>query len=221
MSAQFRQNALRTFFLAVWAMVTLILFAMVILLVREIAGSGRDPLGALSLAEDGGAAEPVRVASDRTSTTGSRVAQLFFAGAESSSLVTEEQQLNVTGSTVENCRNALQALIKGPRAGGAPILPPTAKVKALYLLPHGEMVINFSRELQEEYARRSSAVTEALLVQGVVHTVTQPALQNTQDPKVRKVRFLVEDAPPTDAFPAHIDLSEPVAPDAQWLSTQG
>ena len=34
------------------------------------------------------------------------------------------------------------------------------------------------------------------------------------------IRFLIEDAPPSEAFPAHIDLAEPVAPDAHWLTAQ-
>jgi hypothetical protein len=82
------------------------------------------------------------------------------------------------------------------------------------------MVINFSRELQSEHARFSSATLESLMVQGIVQTVAQSAVHEGEAPRISRVRFLIEDAPPSEAFPAHIDLAEPVAPDAQWLTAQ-
>ena len=220
MSKGFRRNVVRSLFLSLWAMVTLILLAMVVLLVNEILNSGRDPLGAFAIPEEN-TPSPERAATDRSTATGTQQAQLYFGAADGLQLAAESRPILVTGSTVENCRTALNALIAGPRAGGVSIIPPTATVKALYLLPHGELVVNFSRELQEEYVRTSSASMESLFVQGVAHTLAQSVLQNPQDPKVRKIRILVEDEVPTDAFPAHIDLSGPVIPDAQWLPARG
>jgi len=220
MSQKFRHNVMRSLFLALWAMATVVLIAMVVLLVREIARDGRDPLDALTALAPAEGDGPARVP-NRTAPTGTQSVQLYFASENGLYLAPEARPLPTTESTIENCRTALEALIAGPREGGAPILPGSATVKALYLLPQGELVINFSRELQAEYTRLGSVATESLFVQGVVHTLTQNSLQNSIDPKVRKVRILVEDAPPTEAFPAHIDLSEPAAPDAQWLSPQG
>ncbi len=220
MSYTFRKNVLRSLFLSFWAMATLILVFVVILLIRDIASNGRDPLGAFSIAEEE-QPQPQRTAPSRNTLTGEREVQLFFGANDGRHLLAESRQLPTGDSTVENCRTALEALIKGPLTDGTAILPPTVNVKALYLLPHGELVINFSRELQAEYTRSDSAAAEALFVQGVVHTVIQSSLQNNLDPNVRKVRILVEDAPPTEAFPAHIDLSEPVAPDVQWLPARG
>jgi spore germination protein GerM len=221
MSQRFRRNITRSFFLSLWAFATLVLLGMVVLLVREIAKSGRDPLEAFVVAEGEEKPPPTQFASDRSVPTGMREVQLYFGTADGRSLAPETRQIPVAPSTVENCRAALVALIAGSQSGLAAVLPPSVTVKALYLLPQGELVINFSRELQSEHARISSASMESLFVQGVVHTVTQASLQNAQDPKVRKVRILVEDAPPTEAYPAHIDLSEPVAPDSQWLPAQG
>ncbi|MCF6286618.1 MAG: GerMN domain-containing protein [Candidatus Hydrogenedentes bacterium] len=220
MSQAFRHNIVRSLFLSLWAMATLILLAMVILLVREIARNGGAPQDAFALPEQENNTS-VPPAADRAAPTGTRAVQLFFGSGDDLQLLPETRNITTSGSTVENCRAALDALIKGPQSGGTPILPPTAKIKALFLLPHGELVINFSREVQAEHARLSSASMESLLVQGIAHTITQQSLQNIQDPKVRKVRILVEDAAPTEIFPAHIDISEPVAPDAQWLSAQG
>jgi hypothetical protein len=218
MSTRFRKNVLQSLFLSVWAMITLVLLAMVVLLVREIMDHGRDPLGALALAPDTEAAPTARPAADRAAATGTRTVNLYFAGPEGRYLQAEPRSIMITESTVENCRAVLTALLKGPQSEAAPILPPSATIKALYLLPQGELVVNFSRELQTEYGRLGSAALEGLLVQGIAHTVTQPELQNTMDPNVRKVRLLIEDATPTEAFPAHIDVSEPVTPDGQWLA---
>ena len=220
MSYTFRKNVVRSLFLSFWAMATLILVFVVILLIRDIASNGRDPLGAFTVVEEE-TPQPQRAAPSRNTLTGEREVRLFFGANDGLHLLAESRQLPTGESTVENCRTALEALIKGPLADGTAILPPTVNVKALYLLPHGELVINFSRELQAEYTRSDSASAEALFVQGVVHTVIQPSLQNNLDPNVRKVRILVEDAPPTEAFPAHIDLIEPVAPDVQWLPARG
>jgi len=220
MSNTFRKNVVRSLFLSLWAMATLILVFMVILLIRDVASNGRDPLAAFTVAEEE-TPQPQRSAPSRNTLTGEREVQLYFGANDGLRLLPESRQLPTGDSTVENCRTALEALIKGPLNDGTAILPPTVNVKALYLLSHGELVINFSRELQAEYTRTDSAAAEALFVQGVVHTLIQPALQNNLDPNVRKVRILVEDAPPTEAFPAHIDLSEPVTPDVQWLPARG
>ena len=217
-SSRFRKNALRTLFMSAWAMVTLVLLFMVVLLVQEIAKSGGDPLDALTLVAPEDARTAPRATANRSASTGSRNIELYFASPDGEALQIETRAIATTESTVENCRAALDALIKGPQSEAAPVLPPSASVKALYLLPEGELVVNFSRELQSEYGRLSSAALESLLAQGVAHTVAQAALQNAMDPKVRKVRILIEDAPPTEAFPAHIDLGAPVAPDSQWLA---
>lgn len=199
-------------------MVTLVLLFVVILLIREIAMNDRDPLGAFQLSE--APPENVQPVSTRTSSLGPREIQLYFSAPDGHYLAPEKREVEYSESTVENCKTVLNALIEGPRTELRPIVHSSVKVKSMFLLTHGELVINFSRELQSEHTRFSSATLESLMVQGIVQTLSQTSLQNTRDPKVRRVRFLIEDATPTEAFPAHIDLSEPVAPDGQWLTAQ-
>lgn len=217
MSSTFRWTVLQKFLLSIWAMVTLVLLFVVILLIREIAMNDRDPLGAFQLSET--APEAARPVSTRTSSLGTREIQLYFSAPDARSLAPEKRVLDYTESTVENCKTVLNALIEGPRTEVGPILPASVKVKSLFLLSTGDLVINFSREMQSD-TRFSSATLESLMVQGIVQTLSQTSLQNSRDAKIRRVRFLIEDDPPTDAFPAHIDLSEPVAPDGQWLTAQ-
>jgi len=218
MSSGFRWSVTQKLVLSLWALATLVLLFVVILLIREIAKSGRDPLNAFQVTESNGEVAPV--VPSRTSSIGPQEIQLFFASTDVRSLIPEKRALPFTESVVDNCKTVLAALIAGPSTGASPILPASVEVKALFLRPDGELVIRFSRELQSEHTRSSSAGLEALMVQGVVQTMAQNALQNSRDPKIRRVRFLIEDGVPTEAFPSHIDLSEPVAPDGQWLTAQ-
>lgn len=217
MSRNFRLTVLQKLMLSLWAMGTLVLLFVVVLLVREIAANGRDPIGAFELTEE---EQAQRAPASRTTSMGTREVLLYFSAPDGRSLVTEKRVLAFSNSTVENCKTVLDALIEGPQAGSSPILPNTVKVKSLFLLEGGEMVINFSRELQSEHARFSSATLESLMVQGIVQTVAQNAVHEGEARRINRVRFLIEDAPPSEAFPAHIDLAEPVAPDTQWLTAQ-
>jgi spore germination protein GerM len=154
-------------------------------------------------------------------TTGTREITLYFARTDGQSLQPEPRRIEVTTSTVENCRNALRELVKGPARTLAPVLPANVTVRALYLLNDGELVVDFSRELQPESARERSAAVEALMVYGVTNTLTQPDLRGAEGPAVRRVRFLVEGEAPPESYPAHLDLSLPAGPALHWVAAGG
>jgi len=218
MSAPWKTDIVRTFLLSVWGLFTLILIFLVILLVSQMLKSGQDPMDSLRAQPE---AEPASQQAARPATAlGQREVQLFFADAEGRYLAPQSVAIDITDSTTENCRNALKALILGPRNGGAPVIAPSVQVRALYLLEEGELVVDFSREFISEHARVKSATMESLLVQGVVATLAQGPLQSKGEPAVRRVRILVEGSAPTETFPAHVDLSEPVEPDTLWLSPE-
>ncbi len=113
----------------------------------------------------------------------------------------------------------MAALIAGPRDILTPVLDASVKVRALYLREDGELVVDFSRELQSKHSRFKSASLESLMLYAIVNTVTQTALRAGDDPIVRTVRILIEGMPPTEAYPAHLTWAEPVAPDARWVSS--
>jgi len=215
MSGPWRTDIVRSFFLSLWGLFTLVLVFLVLLLVNELLRAGENPLDALAKASGPASAAPQA----RPSVTlGQREIQLFFADAEGRFLVPQSEAIDFTDSTVENCRAALHALILGPKQGGAPVIAPAVQVRGLYILENGELVIDFSREFVSEHARMKSAALESLLTQGVVATMTQGALQTKGSPVVRSVRFLVEGSAPVESFPAHISLLDPVEPDPLWLS---
>jgi hypothetical protein len=82
----------------------------------------------------------------------------------------------------------------------------------MYLLSTGELVVDLTRDVENPAIRSASA--EWLLIQSVVHTLAQPALQGTNDRPVVTVLLLYEGSPTSEGFPSHIVLGEPMRPDA-------
>jgi len=202
--------------LAVWAMATLILVFVIVMLVNEMLRNGQSPLASFrSEAPAEGKAAPA--SPQPVGPAGTKEIQLYFSAADGKGLTAEAATIESAGSTVENCRRAITGLIGGPRQGGlTPILPGNARLRGLYLLDSGELVVDFSNDVALAHARIKSGGVEGMLVYGIVATVTQPALQGQDKAEVKQVRFLVEGAPPTDGFPSHVDLSQPILPDPSW-----
>ncbi len=217
MRSDTQRHILKKLGLAVWAMATLILCFVIAMLVNEMLRNGQSPLASFqSETPAAGNAAPVRPQS--VAPGGTKEIQLYFSGDSGQGLAAEPSTIEFSGSTVENCRRAIAGLIGGPRQNGfAPILPTNARLRGLYLLDSGDLVVDFSSEVALAHARLKSAGLEGMLVCGIVNTVTQPALRGQDKAEVRRVRFLLEGAPPTDGFPSHIDLSQPVVPDPSWM----
>lgn len=196
---------------ALWALATIVLFFCVILLANELIKSGQDPVAALLPAPQV-STEPL-VVERPTLSLGERDVALYFASPDGRDLMPETRSIEMSDNTVENCRQALEALVSGPSEGLTPILPANTRIRAIYLLESGELVVDLSRELISEFTRYRSAALESLLVYGVVNTVAQPALAGKNEPSIRSVRILLEGQAPQAAFPAHLDLSMPIEPD--------
>jgi hypothetical protein len=202
------RDVMRTAFYSLWGVLTLVLLFTVGFLVFQLAQS----------ADDVSVADFSRV----TTTAGSagqavtgRPVLLYFADPARIRLAPEDRSLALSASTVENCRAAFVALAEGPRGAAAPVMPQTAKTRAMYLLPSGELIVDLSREVESPLTRSASA--EWLLVQSIVHTLAQPALQGANDRPVATVRLLYEGSPMAEGFPSHIALTEPLRPDPALL----
>lgn len=215
MSATHRNEILKRFMLSIWGIVTLILVFCIALLINEMIKSGQDPLNAFTNQN----AQVTAKSTQNKPTTIRKTQQilLYFASNDARTLVAEKQQIEFTDTLIENCRATLQNLIAGPQTNLTPILPPSTKIRGLYLLENGEMVIDFSRELISQHARTKSATLESLMIYGIVNTLTQTNLQQETANNIQSIRFLFEGAPPQENFPAHIDLSEPIEPNNEWL----
>ena len=209
-----RNDLLQKLLLSVWAFFTMVLLFCVVLLVNQMLESGHSPLGAIQTAVAGGAnPEPQPRAASISDT---REVALYFATEDALMLAPEMRTMEYSTSIVVNCRKALEQLIAGPRDALSPVITNTVKINGVYLIENGELVLDFSSELRAEHTRLKSASLEALLVYGIVNTLSQETLQ-TEAAKVRSVRFLIDGAPPAEIFPAHFDLSRPVFPNPNWI----
>lgn len=204
------REVFRSGLLAMWGLGTLVLLFSVILLVYELSRQEATPYGTASPQTNGRAPSL-----GETDSNAMREVQLYFASPEGAALVAEPRRIEMGERVVENCRKILIALIEGPRDLLAPVVSPSTSVRGIYLLPDGELVVDFSRELETGHIR--SATAELLLVHSIVTTLTQPVVTSRGGDRVSSVRFLFAGSPPTGVFPSHIDLSDPVTPDLNWI----
>lgn len=205
---------MRRVLFAAWGMATVVLvFAVLFLTVTLVKrGSGEAPSTKAPQIPAPLARQP-----EDTSRANKDVV-LYFADADYAKLMPETAQLSLGEQTVENCRTAVEALIRGPQSGLKPTLPQATQLRGIFLLDDGELVLNFSIELELEARKARSAAYESLMIYSVVNTLTQPILKGSQGPAVARVRLLIEDGVPRESFPAHIDASAPFVPNADWIA---
>jgi spore germination protein GerM len=214
MSAYQRPSLLSRAGLVLWGLFTLGLLFVVVLLARQLAAAGVTPLSVVGAdAPPSATASADEVAQD----VATKDVALYFGDPDGRLLSAEIRSMELTRSTAENCRKAIQELIAGPTAPLTPILPDATRIRGLFLLPGGELVVDFSRELAA--GRRWSASTEALLVYGLANTLTQRSLRGDDDKTVSKVRILLEGTSPHTFYTGHLDLSKAYGPDASWIRT--
>ncbi len=205
--------------LSLWALATLVLCVVVAAMAAEMIKTGRSPVTALTAPLETGDNAGERASDTAPKTL--KTAQLYFAAEDESGLAPEPASLEWGPRTVENCRRALTALVAGPRQPGlAAVFPEGTRVRGVYLLDGGELVVDFSNEISLGAMRQRSAAREALLTQAIATTLVQEALRGTDDQGLRSVRILIEGAPPLEQFPAHLDWSQPVLPDPGWVQAQ-
>jgi len=205
-----KPSMFRRVFFAIWGMATLILFVTVGLLVTEMTKRGQNPLTIVSESEP----PPKREVRAEVQPTDYRNVILYFTNPNGHDLMPERRSIPISTSTSENCKRALQELMSGPREELIPIVPEDTDVLAAFLLDSGKLVINFTHDLK--VGAMSSASAEALMIYGIVNTVSQLELAGNDGKRVNSVQFLVEGAVQIDQFPAHFDLSEPIEPDLRW-----
>lgn len=211
-----RTNLLaRRALLSLWGTLTLLLMIAVSLLGYEMFKEGRSPLD-ISLLEGQRWTQESTPTREETATTGDVI--LYFADPSTVSLLPERRRIVLTSQTVENCRNALEALIDGPREALAPVISPRTSIRGMYILEGGELVVDFSREVEAGHIE--SLAAEMLMMRSIVASLSESSLRGTDSERVSSVRFLFEGSPPSDSFPVHIDLTSPIRPDPSWTNSE-
>jgi len=132
-----------------------------------------------------------------------RAVKLFFATVQADSLKEEVREIPKAASVVEEAREVIAELIKGPAQGLLPTIPVGAELKQLFIDPRGVAYVDFNRELQDSHPGGSAG--ELLTIYSIVDSLT------TNFSEIKRVQILVEGAEiPTLA--GHIDTRRPLSP---------
>ncbi|HUW60706.1 MAG TPA: GerMN domain-containing protein [Candidatus Bathyarchaeia archaeon] len=208
-----RAEIYRRIFFAAWGLATVVLVFVAALLVFVLLRQEHAPVMPNAQAP---AAAPAQDEAQFEATSTKEV-NLYFADKQSLRLVAEKAPIEFTEFTTENCRRAIEALIRGPQGDLDPVISPETRIRGLYLMPDGELVIDFTLDLALQFKKTSSASFESLMIYGIVNTVAQKAIKGSREPAVTKVRLLIEGSA-REAFSVHADISEPFTPDPGWAS---
>lgn len=211
MTANTLNDMSRAAVLAAWGVATLVLLFLVLILGYELYNRGEEVAESVSLG-----AGLVPAAPTVSEPTGVETSiQLYFGSPYSSGLRAETRLVALTDDTVANCKAAFAALAAGPRTEAIPALAATARVRAMYLMPEGDLVVDLARDVDVPGMRSASA--EMLMVRSLAMTLSQPVLRAGNTPPIKRVRFLFEGAPTGSHFPEHIKLDFPIEPESTWI----
>jgi len=193
----------RSAIFGVWGLFTLVLLFSVVLLIREMVQQGQDPLAAIDFKDRSFTAADAPTASAPKET---REVDLFFGGTTPYLLVGEPRRIEGSPDTAWNCRAAIEALISGSDQGLTQVLSPNVAVRGVFLRDNGELVVDFDRALETDTPR--SVAGEWILRESLIRTLSQPSLMGRDGDVVLSIRVLMEGAPLSESFPAHISLSD-------------
>lgn len=212
-----RRYIFRKALLLVWGMITLVLFSCVALLVYEMLQKGQNPLVIKPKRQQTLSTE----VTPKETTLPTREVMLYFAGADGRLLSPEQRRIEFSDYTAENCRKALEGLINGPRDILVNTISQETRVRSVYMLEGGQLVVDLSGAAIADLAK--SVSSEGLMIYGIVNTLSQDALTGRKQDAVNTVRFLIEGSLPEEYLPSeprHIDMSQPFSPDPDWIATE-
>jgi spore germination protein GerM len=140
-----------------------------------------------------------------------RQVTLYFA-SDTGRLAPEKREISAEGTTEDQARRVVEALMEGPHGSLSRVLPLGAGLRALYLAEDGIACV----DLDTGFARGLSAGSEDALV--AVWSLADTLAVNF--PEVRSVKILIEGEEVRD-LGGHLDLSRPLVPDMSLVDEGG
>jgi germination protein M len=135
--------------------------------------------------------------------------KLFFQSGDRQGLLMEERAVAFAPELGLQIRAVVEELVRGPRSGLLPTLPPGTRVLEVFVTARGVAYVDLSREAAEGHPGGSEA--ERISVYSVVNSLT------ANFPAVKRVQILVEDRPAL-TLAGHVDLTRPLPPDMTLLA---
>ena len=132
------------------------------------------------------------------------VAQLYFADRSGLLLAAEARVMPRQADACQRAHWLVTELIRGPRHGGLPTLPPESELRALFLTPDETATVDFSDAVRVHHP--GGVRSELLTVYAVVNTL----ILNL--PEVSAVKILIEGRE-VSTLAGHIALEDPLNAD--------
>ncbi|MCP2519051.1 GerMN domain-containing protein [Candidatus Aminicenantes bacterium AC-335-A11] len=136
-------------------------------------------------------------------TTEKREVTIFFPSEEDSLLYPEAREIYLTPSLIQQAKQVILELIKGPENNHLPTLPPTTKLREIFITNDGTAYIDFSKEIYQQHPGGSEA--EIISIYAIVNSLTY------NFPQIKRVQILIEGLE-KETLNGHIDLTKPFSP---------
>lgn len=130
-----------------------------------------------------------------------RLVRLFFAKEEG--LAEEDRLITKRPTAVEEAKEAIWELIKGPSQGFSPTIPEGTKLLGVFIDAKGIAYVDFDGKIKEGHPGGSFG--ELLTVYSIVETLT------ANFPEIKKVQILIEGSE-QETLAGHLDIRRPLAP---------
>ena len=128
---------------------------------------------------------------------------LFFLSEEDGLFHPEEREIYTDTLLVNQAKQTIEELVKGPQDEAISPLPAETKLRELYITPDGIAYVDFSREIQENHLSGSSA--EISTIYAVVNSLTY------NFKSIKRV-FILVDGGEQETLSGHISLQRPFLP---------
>jgi len=136
-------------------------------------------------------------------TTEKKEVTIFFPSEKDSLLYPETREIYLTPSLIQQAKQVILELIKGPEHDHLPSLPSTTKLREIFITDDGTAYIDFSKEIYQQHPGGSEA--EIISIYAIVNSLTY------NFPQIKKVQILIEGLE-KETLNGHIDLTKPFSP---------
>jgi len=153
-----------------------------------------------------------------------QTATLYFPSLDGRGLIPESRPITWAENDSDKVRQVLLALIEGPRRELGRPLPPSTKIRAVFLLSDGTAYVDFPSDVSNTPPVAAAApgpapaglepgiASESLAIYSVVNSITANV------PSVKRVMFLVQGRE-VDTLDGHADLTEAYVSDMSRIQT--
>jgi hypothetical protein len=179
--------------------------AFVVLVVRFIRSGSQEEIRTAA----GASATPSSVAGPEAKEADRLKVTVFFGREEDDLLVGETREIPAGTSAVQEARDIVTELIKGPAEGSVPTLSSETKIEQIFITKDGTAYVDLSRDVVAHHPSGSSA--EIATVFAIVNSLAYNI-------KAVKRVFILVDGEERETLNGHLSLSRSLRPNYSLIA---